>query len=125
MSPLDDFDFDDAIDATGGRAEHKRRLSDKILAAFNHAYAVGEIEVADKLRGALAANVGTQADANQVNGGNRRAGYDPLGQADLWVAFVEARNGYKKACEMAGADASAIASALETMKEAYCRWSTA
>ena len=30
-----------------------RRLSDKVLAAFNHAYATGEVDVASKLRAVL------------------------------------------------------------------------
>lgn len=34
MTPLDSFNFDDAMAATGQRSEASRRLSDKILAAF-------------------------------------------------------------------------------------------
>ena len=33
-----------------GTPDHLRRLSDKILAAFNHAYATGEVELARQLR---------------------------------------------------------------------------
>jgi len=32
------------------------RLSDKILAAFNHAYSVGEYEIAKQLKAALVKN---------------------------------------------------------------------
>ena len=33
-----------------GAPDHDRRLSDKILAAFNHAYSVGETAIAEQLR---------------------------------------------------------------------------
>jgi hypothetical protein len=120
MSPLDDFNFDEAMVDTGHRAEHKRRLSDKILAAFNHAYAVGETEIAKRLRDALAANESEEASRP---GGYERIGYDPLGQADLWVDFVKARDGYKRACETDSSDAAGSTIGLETMKDAYRRWS--
>ena len=122
MSPLDEFNFDEAMAEQGQRSEHKRRLSDKILAAFNHAYAVGEDDVAIKLRDALSLNEGKSAQ-HARKGGYERVGYDPLGQADLWVAFVEARNGYKTACETDRSDAAVIATTLESMKDAYRRWS--
>lgn len=99
---------DDGMEAT-------RRLSDKILAAFNHAYAVGEHKIADMLRGVLTENEGR----NGISA-DRRGGSDPLGQAENWVAFVEARNHYNQVCESGkgdGADAS-----LAAMKDAYERW---
>ncbi len=99
---------DDGFEAT-------RRLSDKILAAFNHAYAAGEHKIADMLRGVLVANEG----GNGVPA-DRRGGSDPLGQAENWVAFVEARNHYNQLCETRpGDDADA---ALAAMKDAYQRW---
>jgi len=122
MSPLDEFNFDEAMVDHGQRSEHKRRLSDKILAAFNHAYAVGEDDVAKKLRDALSVNEGKSAQRAK-QGGYERIGYDPLGQADLWIEFVEARNGYKTACETDKSDATVIATTLESMKDAYRRWS--
>ena len=118
MSPLDSFNFDDAMAATGQRSESIRRLSDKILAAFTHAYAVGEQDVAKKLKTALAAN-----EKNAGATKNRRAGDGAVGQADLWVKFVDARDGYKKACDKKGANAASIAAALDDMKDAYRQWS--
>jgi hypothetical protein len=120
MSPLDDFNFDEAMVEIGQRQDNKRRLSDKILAAFSHAYAVGEGEIANKLRDALAANEGV-AGSHPV--GYERIGYDPLGQADLWIDFVNARNGYKMVCGTDKPDSAASAISLETMKDAYRRWS--
>jgi len=99
MSPLDNFNYDDAMSETGQRSEACRRLSDKILAAFTHAYAVGEPPK------------------------NRRAGDGAVGQVDLWIKFVDARDGYKKACDKKGANASSVAAVLDDMKDAYRQWS--
>ncbi len=97
---------------------HSRRLSDKILAAFNHAYAVGKFDIARRLKAALAA-VEDKAEPDRPD---RRAG-DALQQAELWVAFVEARTRYRRAqAEGAGNDADALAAA-QLMTEAFKRWS--
>ncbi len=100
------------------RHEITRRLSDKILTAFNHAYAIGETEIADKLREVL--------DCNEKNSRvevEQRGNFDPIGQADLWVAFVEARNLYKKVCDDRKPPRGAVDKSLEAMKDAYRRWS--
>lgn len=95
-----------------------RRLSDKILAAFNHAYAVGAFEVADLLRSALVAG-----EAHKDGFTDQRRGRDPLCRADLWVAFVDARNGYRAMRDGANRDAGDTGAALAAMKDAYRRWS--
>ena len=118
MSPLDDFDQTAALAATGNRSQASRRLSDKILSAFSHAYAVGETDVATRLRDALAAS-----EAQHARPGDKRRSYDPLGQAEMWVDFIEARNRYKAIADLPGADPGKIAGALEDMKDAYRRWS--
>ena len=70
----------DVIDEDIGMPRYNRRLSDKVLAAFNHAYAVGEIEVAASLREILA-----RLDNNQESGeaAQRRDGAIALSQADM------------------------------------------
>lgn len=103
-----------------GAPSHSRRLSDKVLAAFNHAYAVGEIEVATKLREILAKLEHERVLAH----GNRQAMTVALNQADLWVEFVEARNDYRTACEDESLDTVAVARVLDQMKAAYQRWSS-
>lgn len=123
MSPRDDFSQDpfsqDPAMADGGeQGAATRRLSDKILSAFSHAYAVGETEIARQLRAALVAS-----EAGCGGSAEQRRDYDPLGQADLWVAFVEARDGYKRARTAEGDDGAAVAVALDAMKAAYRRWS--
>ncbi len=102
-----------------GAPSHSSRLSDKVLAAFNHAYAVGEIEVATKLREILAKLEQERVLAH----GNRHARAIALGQADLWVEFVEARNDYRVACEDELLDNDAVSQVLDQMKNAYSRWS--
>jgi hypothetical protein len=117
MSPLDDFNSDAVLSETGQRDHARRRLSDKILAAFNHAYSVGETEVARQLKAALIANEEQKSEFTEM-----RQGYDPLGEAELWVTFVEARNAYRAACE-GKKSAVTVNESLEVMKEAYRVWS--
>jgi hypothetical protein len=109
-----------AIDCSAPRHEITRRLSDKILTAFNHAYSIGENEIANKLRDALAYN----EKKSQVEY-EQRGKFDPIGQADLWVAFIEARNRYKKISDHRNSRRDATDTALEAMKDAYQRWSSA
>jgi hypothetical protein len=110
----------DIVSATGA-PRYNRRLSDKILAAFNHAYAVGEIEIASRLREVLA-----RLDNDQAEGeGKRRDGTIALCQADLWIEFVEARNDYRAVCDKPGKETGAVATSLDAMKDAYRRWSAA
>jgi hypothetical protein len=110
----------DIVSATGA-PRYNRRLSDKILAAFNHAYAVGEIEIASRLREVLA-----RLDNDQAEGeGKRRDGTIALCQADLWIEFVEARNDYRAVCDKPGKESGSVATSLDAMKDAYRRWSAA
>lgn len=117
MAPLDD-NFSETLASDSNGSEVGRRLSDKILSAFNHAYAVGEGDIAERLKDALEAN-----EARRNNGSNLRTTYDPLGQAEKWVAFVEARNRYKAASATAADDSPELVDVLERMKDAYRLWS--
>jgi hypothetical protein len=103
-----------------GVPSYSRRLSDKVLAAFNHAYAVGEIEVAAKLREILAKLENERVLAHS----QRHANPVALSHADLWVDFVEARNDYRVACNDDSLDSAAVERILDKMKEAYQRWSS-
>lgn len=99
-------------------SEVTRRLSDKILAAFNSAYAVGESTTAKKLRKVLA-----EHEARQSVPGDRRGASNSLAQADLWVAFVESRNRYNSISEDKRAGRTDRDKALAEMKDAYRIWS--
>jgi hypothetical protein len=102
-----------------GAPTHNRRLSDKVLAAFNHAYAVGEIDVAANLREILAKLERERVIAHS----QRKANPVALSHADLWVNFVEARNDYREACDDEALDSEAVARVLARMKSAYQSWS--
>lgn len=104
-------------ESVNGTLEITRRLSDKVLAAFNHAYATGEVDVAKKLRVVL------QITESKRPGGDKRTGYDAVVHADLWMSFVKSRNAYKDLCEKKGARAGDLADAQEAMKCAYRAWS--
>lgn len=103
-----------------GRPSYDRRLADKVLAAFNHAYAVGAHDVAATLRDVLA----SVEAADAVRHAQRR-GRQATDQADRWVAFVEARNRYRLAVQDAAGDAGAVERAMADMKQAYRSWSAA
>ena len=109
----------DSMAAATGVPRHNRRLGDKVLAAFNHAYAVGALDVAAQLREILAR---LEAERN-TDGRERRDSVTTLAQADLWMAFVEARNDYQAVSESDAQDSSAAAEALQIMKSAYAAWS--
>ena len=101
-----------------GSPEHNRRLTDKILAAFNHAYSVGERAIAAKLHAVLVECQGQPSPG----GADRRQGR-AVAQADLWVNFVQARDAYRVARQQPGAEPETVAGSLDAMKEAYRRWS--
>jgi hypothetical protein len=111
----------DALDDLG-EGLYNRRLTDKILAAFNHAYATGAFEVASILRSALAKSVGQPPELESDTGERRSSG--ALGQADLWVRYVNARNAFRAATDPeSGAGSATVDMALDRMKDAYRRWS--
>lgn len=98
---------------------YSRRLTDKILAAFSHAYSIGEIDLAERLKEIL---VGAE-ERESVPGGGRRGGR-AVAQAASWVDFVEARNRYREAKEKNGEEAARTAAAFDEMKDSYRRWSS-
>ena len=95
-----------------GEASYGRRLSDKILAAFNHAYAQDRRDIADQLLQSL--NL-----CRDLEGAERVSG--ALEQARLWMFFVQARDRYIEAVE----NGEAVADAEQAMKEAYAAWEKA
>jgi hypothetical protein len=107
-----------------GMPQYMRRLSDKILAAFNHAYATGEYDIADKLwavLGELDSLAEVDRRLNRPEALEQRRS-DALGHAQRWVSFVEARNLYRAAMDSPAGRGPDIAEAMAAMKEAYRRW---
>ena len=117
MNALVEMNIDAGMDQTGQRRDVRRRLSDKILAAFSHAYSVGEFEIAKQLKATLVNNE-KQADPYK----EMRKFYDPLAEAELWIGFVNSRNDYRTACDKKN-DPNAVSEALEAMTDAYRLWS--
>jgi len=100
-----------------------RRLTDKIRAAFSHAYAAGDTDVARRLHAALALAAEHERRRLRSADGAERRGIDAVDQAGLWVAYVEARNSYQATCRSDGEGTDEAKAAFEAMKHAYRRWS--
>jgi hypothetical protein len=100
------------------RADDFRRLADMILASFNHAYAIGAPDVADRLW-SLLAEVENRHAVDQMG---RKGHINAVRQAELWVQFVEARNRYRVALD-APDEGVRLEQAFLAMKAAYRRWS--
>lgn len=101
-----------------GVPHSNRRLSDKLLAAFNHAYAIGEADMATRLR-SLLLEIETAWPRPAGPAERRRTG--AVEQADLWVDFVDARERYLRACDD-GWDQGRRDAARARMTEAHRRW---
>lgn len=85
------FSDEGEILADAGMPRYTRRLTDKILAAFNHAYALGHVDIARGLWECLAAAEGLASRNAQ------RRPNQALDLAADWVAFVDARERYRQA----------------------------
>jgi hypothetical protein len=103
------------IDA--GVPRYNRRLTDKVLAAFNHAYAMGEMELARSLWECLV----TAEKLGQMNHGRRRPN-QALDLAAEWVAFVDARDRYREVSRAPQAQADDPSGAFRDMRDAYQSW---
>jgi hypothetical protein len=101
-----------------GVPEYNRRLTDKILEAFTHAYSIGETEIAKRLR-ALLVEIEEQGQRRYPG----RRGNEAAEQAEYWIRFVEARDAYRRIAQSSKAEPDQISVALEQMKEAYKHWS--
>lgn len=103
------------IDA--GVPRYNRRLTDKVLAAFNHAYAMGEMELARSLWECLVA----AEKLGQMNHGRRRPN-QALDLAAEWVAFVDARDRYREVSRAPQTQSDEPSGAFRDMRDAYQSW---
>ena len=69
-----------------GRPVHQRRVSDRLLAAHNYAYATGSRRLAEELRDILGL---IERDERATYD---RRGIDAVERAQRWVALVDARD---------------------------------
>lgn len=97
-----------------GTTDYNRRLSDKVLNAFNHACAAGRQDVAEHLERALNICVTEEADGRNITA---------MDKAGLWRLFVETRDRYRDIRNEFEADAPQVQEALNAMKESYMAWS--
>jgi len=110
--------FLNTVDQHLGVPEYNRRLTDKLLAAFNHAYAVGEREVAKQLHAVLA-----EVETGVRGFGRQRRADGALAGADRWSRFVDARDRYHEVSRDTRFDPEVVGEALVEMKEAFRSWS--
>jgi hypothetical protein len=103
------------IDA--GVPRYNRRLTDKVLAAFNHAYAMGEMDLARSLWECLVA----AEKLGQMNHGRRRPN-QALDLAAEWVAFVDARDRYREVSRTPQTATDEASDAFRSMRDAYQSW---
>ncbi len=118
MQPLDTLPLESNIVVSTGTPKHDRRLSDKILAAFGHAYAEGALGVAAVLRRAL-----EEAEGALHGAPAERRACGALVPADLWVAFVDSRDAFRRASAAQAPDPEALEQARAEMMDAFKRWS--
>jgi hypothetical protein len=101
-----------------GVPEYDRRLSDKILAAFNHAYATGEHEVAKQLRSVL-----DDVERGLRGLGKQRRANGAIEDAERWSRFVDARDRYHAVAKDTRFDPEEVGEALVEMKDTFRSWS--
>ena len=108
----------EAAEQSFGEPEYNRRLSDKILAAFNHAYSSGEREIAQRLRAILAE---VEERVRKLDHKPRMGG--AMDEAEKWTRFVDARDRYRAVKDDPRFERAAVGEALAEMKDAFKSWS--
>jgi hypothetical protein len=120
MSSFNALPVESEIIVSIGTPQYDRRLSDKILAAFSHAYAEGATAVAAILRRALEE---AERDMESLAPDRDRRQSAALTQADLWMEFVEARDFFRRAFAAEVPDPKDLERTRGEMMDAYKRWS--
>ena len=101
-----------------GQPRYSRRITDKVLAAFNHAYVLEEIELAQKLWEAL-----VLAEEVSLRQHSRRRPNQAIELAERWVELVDSRSKYQKLSKDPALAASPEAEeAYADMRMAYRAW---
>ena len=96
----------------------QRRLTDKILAAFTHAYALDEVELASALYACLVKAEGVTEDENQDRSENQS-----LGLAQYWIKLVDSKRRYEAILSNGGVPEDPKAKDMQTkMREAFAAW---
>jgi hypothetical protein len=114
--------FSDSTGSTSmlelGQPRYSRRITDKVLAAFNHAYVLEEIELAQKLWEAL-----VLAEEASLRQHSRRRPNQSIELAEKWVGLVDARQKHQKIAKDPAQSATPEADeAYADMRMAYRAW---
>ena len=99
-----------------GAPRNGRRLTDKVLAAFNHAYAMGEKQLARSLWDCLvrAEKLGQHF--------NRRPANEALELAAEWIAFIDARDRHHAVSRDPMRSMDEVSETQRAMRSAYQSW---
>lgn len=101
-----------------GQPRYNRRITDKVLAAFNHAYVLDELELAQKLWEAL-----ILAEEASLRQDTRRAPNQAIALAERWVKLVDARRKHQQmAADPKLASTPEAEDAHRHMRESYRAW---
>jgi hypothetical protein len=120
----------DFVASQFGAPAFDRRLSDKILAAHNHAYAVGDNTLAEALMIQLQRTETTERELYQRKSTGSFRFYSPrqssaVKLARLWQAYVDARNAYNALNLPADTPPARVARAAREMQRRYAKWALA
>jgi hypothetical protein len=113
-----------------GKPAFDRRLSDKILAAHNHAYAIGDVGLAAQLMAQLERTEDAEREAYRRKSSGSFGSYSPrqssaVAHGRLWQAYVDARNAYNTLNLQADAPSARVVRAATEMKRCYAKWALA
>jgi hypothetical protein len=117
MSIEDQERSDELLIADIGQPPYERRLTDKILIAFNHALALGYVEIAERLHLTLEI-----AEREGVKKYGERRGVTVLDLAGLWRAFIAARDHFVRLSADPAIDPARLADARSRMRERWRLW---
>lgn len=127
-SKSDDDSEEPSLSALGyGSPKFDRRLSDKVLAAHNHAYAIGERDLADRLLELLKRTEDDERAAvarrNQSLAASRRQRQSSaVNQAALWRAYMDALDTYDTLVIQMKISTERLDAAKALVKRSLARW---
>lgn len=120
----------DFIASQFGTPAFDRRLSDKILAAHNHAYAIGDVALAEALMAQLERSETAEREAYQRKSAGSFRFYSPrqsrsVKHGRLWRSYVDARNAFNVLNLQAGTPSGRLVRAEKEMQRRYAKWALA
>lgn len=110
-----------------GDPKFRRRLTDKILAAYNHAYGAGEADLAARLKSLLEEAESRELEWCERPGGSVlakpiRRNSKAVHQARLWTRFVDSRRAFVALSIRRDSPQDRLRSAYLGMRNDFARW---